>query len=35
MGVVAGLLRLLPNRVFDRAFGNRPYKPRRRPGAAD
>jgi hypothetical protein len=29
MGVVAKLLRLLPNPVFDRAFGNRPYKPRR------
>lgn len=31
MGVVARLLRLLPNRLFDRAFGNRPYKPRRPP----
>lgn len=29
MGVVAKLLRLLPNAVFDRAFGRRPYKPRR------
>ena len=35
MGIVAGLLRLLPNALFDRAFGNRPYKPRREPGAAD
>ena len=35
MGVVAKLLRLLPNALFDRAFGNRPYKPRRQPGAAD
>jgi NAD(P)-dependent dehydrogenase (short-subunit alcohol dehydrogenase family) len=35
MGVVAKLLRLLPNPVFDLAFGNRPYKPRRQPGAAD
>lgn len=35
MGVVAKLLRLLPNPLFDRAFGNRPYKPRRQPGAAD
>jgi short-subunit dehydrogenase len=35
MGVVAKLLRLLPNPVFDRAFGNRPYKPRRQPGAPD
>jgi short-subunit dehydrogenase len=35
MGVVAKLLRLLPNPVFDRAFGNRPYKPRRQRGAAD
>jgi short-subunit dehydrogenase len=33
MGVVAKLLRLLPNAVFDRAFGNRPYKPRRQPAA--
>ncbi len=31
MGVVARLLRLLPNRLFDRAFGNRPHKPRRPP----
>jgi short-subunit dehydrogenase len=31
MGVVAKLLRLLPNRLFDRVFGNRPYKPRRPP----
>ncbi|MFC3148146.1 SDR family oxidoreductase [Piscinibacterium candidicorallinum] len=29
MGVVAKLLRLLPNWLFDKAFGNRPYKPRR------
>jgi len=35
MGVVAKLLRLAPNRLFDRAFGRRPYKPRRQPGAAD
>ncbi len=35
MAIVAGLLRLMPNRLFDRAFGNRPYKPRRQPGAAD
>lgn len=35
MGAVAKLLRLLPNRIFDRAFGNRPYKPRREPGAPD
>jgi len=35
MGVVAKLLRLLPNPLFDRAFGNRPFKPRRQPGAAD
>lgn len=34
MGVVAGLLRLAPNRLFDRAFGNRPHKPRRPPTAA-
>jgi len=33
MGVVARLLRLLPNRLFDRAFGSRPYKPRRTPDA--
>jgi len=35
MGVVAKLLRLLPNPLFDRVFGNRPYKPRRQPGAPD
>jgi hypothetical protein len=35
MGVVAKLLRLLPNPLFDRAFGNRPYKPRRQKSAAD
>ena len=35
MGVVAKLLRLLPNALFDRAFGNRPYKPRRQKSAAD
>jgi hypothetical protein len=29
MGFVAKLLRLMPNALFDRAFGNRPYKPRR------
>ena len=34
MGVVAALLRLAPNRLFDRAFGNRPHKPRRPPTAA-
>ena len=34
MGVVAALLRLAPNRLFDRAFGNRPHKPRRPPSAA-
>jgi hypothetical protein len=34
MGVVAGLLRLAPNRLFDRAFGKRPHKPRRPPTAA-
>jgi short-subunit dehydrogenase len=28
MGMVAKLLRLLPNWAFDKAFGNRPYKPR-------
>jgi hypothetical protein len=33
MAVVAKLLRLLPNGVFDRAFAGRPRKPRRR-GAA-
>jgi short-subunit dehydrogenase len=33
MGIVAALLRLLPNALFDRAFGNRPYKPRRPPAA--
>jgi hypothetical protein len=32
MGAVAKLLRLLPNAVFDRAFGRRPYKPRRSQG---
>jgi short-subunit dehydrogenase len=32
MGAVAKLLRLLPNAVFDRAFGRRPYKPRRGQG---
>ena len=35
MGVVAKLLRLLPNWAFDRAFGNRPYKPRRQASAPD
>jgi len=35
MGVVAKLLRLAPNPLFDRAFGSRPYKPRRQPGAPD
>jgi hypothetical protein len=29
MGVVAKLLRLLPNAVFDRALAGRPRKPRR------
>jgi hypothetical protein len=29
------LLRLLPIRVFDGAFANRPYTPRGQPGAAD
>lgn len=29
MGVVAKLLRLLPNWAFDRLMGNRPYKPRK------
>ena len=33
MGVVAKLLRLLPNPLFDRLFGRRPYKPRRTPPA--
>jgi hypothetical protein len=33
MGIVAGMLRMLPNALFDRAFGNRPYKPRRPPAA--
>jgi short-subunit dehydrogenase len=28
MGVVTKILRLLPNWAFDKAFGNRPYKPR-------
>jgi hypothetical protein len=32
MGVVAKLLRLLPNWAFDRLFSNRPYKPRKTPG---
>ncbi len=31
MGVVAKLLRLLPNAVFDKAFSGRPRKPRRAP----
>lgn len=35
MAWVAKGLRLLPNALFDHAFGNRPYKPRRKPGAAD
>ena len=30
MGVVAKLLRVLPNAVFDRLFANRAYKPRKR-----
>lgn len=34
MGLVARALRLLPNALFDRAFGNRPYKPRRKAGPA-
>jgi short-subunit dehydrogenase len=29
MAIVAKLLRILPNWAFDRAFGNRPYKPRK------
>jgi short-subunit dehydrogenase len=29
MGWIAKLLRFLPNAVFDKLFGNRPYKPRR------
>jgi len=29
MGIVAKLLRVLPNWAFDRLFGNRPYKPRK------
>lgn len=29
MGVVAKLLRVLPNWAFDRLMGNRPYKPRK------
>ena len=29
MGVVAKLLRVLPNWAFDRLLGNRPYKPRK------
>jgi hypothetical protein len=29
MGLVAKLLRVLPNWAFDRLFGNRPYKPRK------
>lgn len=33
MGVVAKLLRLLPNAAFDRVFAGRPRKPRRRDGA--
>jgi short-subunit dehydrogenase len=33
MGVVAKLLRLLPNALFDRLFAGRGRKPRRRPGA--
>jgi short-subunit dehydrogenase len=28
MGIAAKLLRVLPNWAFDKAFGNRPYKPR-------
>jgi short-subunit dehydrogenase len=34
MGVVAKLLRLLPNALFDRLFAGRGRKPRRSPGAA-
>ena len=30
MGVVAKLLRLLPNALFDRVLAGRPRKPRRR-----
>jgi len=29
MGIVAKLLRLLPNRLFDKLMSNRPYKPRK------
>jgi short-subunit dehydrogenase len=29
MGIVAKLLRLLPNAWFDRLMGNRPYKTRK------
>jgi hypothetical protein len=29
MGLVAKLLRVLPNWAFDKLFGNRPYKPRK------
>ncbi|WP_432381652.1 SDR family oxidoreductase [Duganella sp. P38] len=34
MGVVAKLLRVLPNSVFDRAFSKAPHKPRKSAGAA-
>jgi hypothetical protein len=33
MGIVAKLLRLLPNPLFDRLFAGRGRKPRRKPGA--
>jgi short-subunit dehydrogenase len=33
MGVVAKMLRLLPNAIFDRAFSGRARKPRRKAGA--
>ena len=35
MGVVAKLLRLLPNPIFDRAFAGRARKPRRAPSGSE
>lgn len=35
MGIAAKLLRLLPNWLFDKAFSNRPYKPRRKAAAGE
>jgi short-subunit dehydrogenase len=35
MGLVAKLLRLLPNWAFDKLMSNRPYKPRKTRSAAD